>query len=327
MKALVFEAPEKPVIADVSMPDLSPNEVLVHTKAVGICHSDYELLAGRYIIPFTYPVTPGHEWSGEVVAVGAAVTGLAVGDRVVGECVLAETEHFGFTTDGAMSEFFTAKPAWLHKIPDSIDDTSAALIETFTVAYHALMRVGNINGSDIVAVLGAGPVGLMAVAAARAMGAVVVAIEPIESRREAAQRMGADHAVAPDAAQALLDTLTDSRGPSVVIEASGNPNVMAFALDIAGYGARVAMIGIDVGRRAEAALGQIQAKALTVTGTRGGPGVWPQAIRFLERAKIDLAPLVTERFDIADADQAIEAARDSTRNIKIHVESKAVHHA
>ncbi len=327
MKALRYLSEEKHEVIDLEIPAIAADEVLVAARSVGICHSDHELLAGRYIIPFTYPVTPGHEWSGEVVAVGAAVTGLAVGDRVVGECVLAETEHFGFTTDGAMSEFFTAKPAWLHKIPDSIDDTSAALIETFTVAYHALMRVGNINGSDIVAVLGAGPVGLMAVAAARAMGAVVVAIEPIESRREAAQRMGADHAVAPDAAQALLDTLTDSRGPSVVIEASGNPNVMAFALDIAGYGARVAMIGIDVGRRAEAALGQIQAKALTVTGTRGGPGVWPQAIRFLERAKIDLAPLVTERFDIADADQAIEAARDSTRNIKIHVESKAVHHA
>ena len=85
MKALVFEAPEKPVIADVGMPDLSPNEVLVHTKAVGICHSDYELLAGRYIIPISYPVTPGHEWSGEIVEVGRNVKGFRKGDRVVGE--------------------------------------------------------------------------------------------------------------------------------------------------------------------------------------------------------------------------------------------------
>ena len=76
MKALVFEAPDKPVVAEMPMPELKDNEVLVRTAAIGICHSDYELLAGRYIIPITYPVRPGHEWSGEIVEIGKSVKGL-----------------------------------------------------------------------------------------------------------------------------------------------------------------------------------------------------------------------------------------------------------
>ncbi len=75
MRALVFESPDKPVVIDKPMPGIAPGEVLVRTRTVGICHSDYELLAGRYIIPISYPVTPGHEWCGEIIEVGRAVKG------------------------------------------------------------------------------------------------------------------------------------------------------------------------------------------------------------------------------------------------------------
>jgi L-iditol 2-dehydrogenase len=73
MKALIFETPNKPIIADVPMPTINDTEVMIKTRTVGICHSDYELLAGRYIIPISYPVTPGHEWCGEIVEVGKNV--------------------------------------------------------------------------------------------------------------------------------------------------------------------------------------------------------------------------------------------------------------
>ncbi len=79
MKALIFETPNKPVIADVPMPTINDTEVLVRTRTIGICHSDYELLAGRYIIPISYPVIPGHEWCGEIVEVGKAVKNFKVG--------------------------------------------------------------------------------------------------------------------------------------------------------------------------------------------------------------------------------------------------------
>src|SRR5947208_30635 len=104
MKTLIFDAPDRPVVTEVQMPRLEADEVMVRSRRVGICHSDYELLAGRYIIPIAYPVTPGHEWVGEVVEVGAGVKDLQPGDRVVGECVIPTAErihHFGFSMDGA----------------------------------------------------------------------------------------------------------------------------------------------------------------------------------------------------------------------------------
>ena len=318
MKALQFLGEHRPEVSELEIPEIGADEVLVASRAVGICHSDIELLEGRYIIPFSYPIIPGHEWAGEVAAVGANVTDVAVGDRVVGECVIGE-DHFGFSISGALAEFFVARPEWLHRIPDGIDDASGALIETFTVGYHALMSVGNVNASDTVAVLGAGPVGLVTTAAAHALGATVVAVEPSEGRRAAALGLGADHAVHPDEAEELLASLTEGRGPSVVMEASGHPAVMATAIRIAAHGARLGFIGIDVGREASAPLGLIQSKALRITGTIGSPGVWPEAIRFLERTGIDLSPLVTERFGIDEAVEALAASRDGARNLKVHV--------
>ena len=79
MKALVFEAPEKAVVADLDRPAIGPDEVLVRSHAVGICHSDFELYAGRYIIPVRYPIIPGHEWAGEIVETGGDVVGPARG--------------------------------------------------------------------------------------------------------------------------------------------------------------------------------------------------------------------------------------------------------
>lgn len=322
MKALQFTAENKPEVTELETPSIADDEVLVAARSVGICHSDIELLEGRYIIPFSYPIIPGHEWAGEVVAVGSRVTDFVVGDRVVGECVIGE-DHFGFSISGALAEFFVARPEWLHRIPESIDYSSGALIETFTVGYNALMAVGNINASDTLVVLGAGPVGLVTTAAAHHLGAVVVTVDPSETRREAALSLGADHAVSPEDAGELLATITDGRGPSVIMEASGRPAVMAEAIKLAGHGARLGFIGIDVGNEASAPLGLIQSKGLRIVGTIGSPFVWPEAIRFLERTGIDLSPLVTERFAVGQAIEALDASRDSARNLKVHVELDA----
>src|SRR4249920_3182522 len=105
MKALQFAHKGQPVVAELPIPEIADDEVLVAARSVGVCHSDIDLLEGRYIIPFSYPLIPGHEWSGEVVAVGSKVTSVAPGDRVVGECVIG-ADHFGFSISGAAAEFF-----------------------------------------------------------------------------------------------------------------------------------------------------------------------------------------------------------------------------
>jgi L-iditol 2-dehydrogenase len=319
MRALQYAEKGVARVTELPVPQIAEDEVLVAARTVGVCHSDIDLLEGRYIIPFSYPLIPGHEWSGEVAAVGDKVTGFAPGDRVVGECVIGE-DHFGFSISGAAAEFFVAKPAWLHHLPEQLSHTMGALVEPFSVAYYAIVRAGGVDASDTAVVLGAGPVGLAVTAAAAAMGAAVVVVEPSTDRRAAALGLGARHAVDPGEADALLEELTGGRGADVVLEASGRPAVMARALELVAFQGRVAYIGIDVGQEAPAKLGLIQSKELRITGSIGSPGVWPETLRFLANSGIDLTPLVTQQFALDDALDALEAAHHPESTIKAHIE-------
>ena len=322
MKALQFTQRARPQVAELPIPEISDDEVLVAARSVGVCHSDIDLLEDRYIIPVRYPIIPGHEWSGEVARVGARVTDFAPGDRVVGECVIGD-DHFGFSISGAAADFFVARPAWLHRLPDGLSYTMGALVEPFSCAYYALVRAGNVNASDTLVVLGAGPIGLAVTAAAAAMGAVTIVVEPDARRRAIALGLGARHAVPPDGIDDLLADVTRGRGADVVVEVSGRPAVMARALELAAFKGRVAYIGINVGDAAPAKLGLIQSKELTLTGSIGSPGVWPDTLRFLANSRIDLTPLVTQRFDVAHALDALEAAHHPETTVKAHIELTA----
>lgn len=325
MRALVFETPDKPVIIDKPIPEIGAGEVLVKTRAVGICHSDYELLAGRYIIPISYPVTPGHEWAGEIVEVGKGVRDLKVGDRVVGECVVRTPErlhHFGFSMDGADREYFNVNPEWLHKLPEGIDDKRASLIEPFTCGFYAVLRSGGTNASETVVVSGGGTIGLVSAAAAIGMGARVIVVDPLKSRRDVALKLGADEVV--DAMQdpvGRVMELTGGKGADLVVEAAGHDASLANVFDYAREEGRVSMIGINIGRKIPVELGKIQIKNLVVKGCIGSPGVWPAAIRFLERTGIDLSPIQTHVFTLDDAVRAFELGKDASKAIKITLTS------
>lgn len=323
MKALQYVGEGNAQVADLPVPEIGDDEVLVASRAVGVCHSDIELLGGRYIIPFSYPLIPGHEWAGEVVRVGSRVSSVAVGDRVVGECVIGD-DHFGFSISGAAAEFFVARPEWLHRLPAGLSWTMGALVEPFSVAYYAIVRAGGVDASNTVAVLGAGPIGLAVAAAASAMGARTVVVEPSAERRSAALQLGASDAVSPEEAEEFLRGITEGRGADVVVEASGRPEVMATALELVAFQGRVAYIGIDVGREAPAKLGLIQSKELRITGSIGSPGVWPQTLRFLAASGIDLSPLVTQRYSADQALEALGAAQHPQTTIKAHVEFGAI---
>jgi L-iditol 2-dehydrogenase len=324
MKAVQFQDVDELALAEIDTPSIKDDEVLVASRSVGICHSDFELLEGRYIIPFDYPIIPGHEWAGEVVETGRDVTDFKPGDRVVGECVIGE-DHFGFSISGAAAEYFVARPEWLHRVPEQLTDTQAALVEPFSCAYFAAMRADNLNASDTAVVFGAGPIGLSCVAVASTLGARVIAAEPNPSRANLARQLGAEEVVDPTA-EGFLDTvleLTKGRGADVVLEASGQPAAMAATLEVAGFNARLVNIGIDVGRSASAQLGLIQSKQLQIRGSIGSPGVWPQTLRFLARTGLDLSPMVTRRFTLDEAPDAYTAARQTGENIKVHIESRS----
>ncbi|KKC34222.1 zinc-dependent alcohol dehydrogenase [Devosia psychrophila] len=321
MKALIFDEPNKPVVTQVQMPSITANEVMIRSRRVGICHSDYELLAGKYIIPISYPVTPGHEWVGEVVEIGKNVTGFSQGDRVVGECVIKTPErihHFGFSMDGADREYFAARPEWLHKLPDAVDDAKGALIEPFTCGYYAVLRSGGTNASETVVVSGGGTIGLVSAAAAIGMGARVIVVDPVPLRRDIARRLGADATVDPSAVNAVeaVHELTGG-GADLVIEAAGHASSLANVFDYTRPEGRVSMVGINIGQKFPVELGRIQIKDLTVRGCIGSPGVWPSAIRFLERTGIDLSPIQTHTFGLDDALTALELGLNPQEAVKI----------
>lgn len=318
MKAFVYTAPGKAEVKEIADPEIGPTEVLVRPKMVGICHSDFDLLDGNYILPFEYPVTPGHEWMGEIVEVGSSVSGFEVGDRVAGECSVADDQHFGFTIDGAMSELMRVESAWLHKLPEGMSDTVGALIEPFTVAYGATDKI---DASDDVVVFGAGPIGLCAVVSASGKGGRVILVEPDAQRRKLGKELGASDTVDPINSDVVAEimTLTGGKGASRVIEATGRPQVMAQTLLVACYGGYITNIGINVGDTADALLGLIVEKSLTIRGQVGSPGVWPQAITFLGRQSVDLSKIVSQQFALDEARVALDASAARDRNIKIHV--------
>ena len=327
MKALVFEKPDRPVVVDVPMPTIDDTEVMVRTRTVGICHSDYELLAGRYIIPISYPVTPGHEWCGEIVEVGKAVKNFRVGDRVVGECVVRTPErlhHFGFSMDGADRQYFNVNPDWLHKLPDSVDDNRGALIEPFTCGFYAVLRSGGTNASETVVVSGGGTIGLVSAAAAIGMGANVVVVDPIQTRRDIALKLGASEALDPSVATERIKEITRDRGADLVIEASGHGASLAAAFEYAAQDGRMSMVGINIGQKIPANLGLIQMKNLTVRGCIGSPGVWPAAIRFLERTGIDLSPIQTHHFKLTDAVEAFQLGQNPQACIKVTLSTEGL---
>ncbi len=321
MKALIFDEPRKPVVTQVQSPRIDDNEVLIRSRRVGICHSDYELLAGQYIIPISYPVIPGHEWVGEVVETGRNVTALQPGDRVVGECVINTPErihHFGFSMDGANREYFPARPEWLHKLPDAVDDAKGALIEPFTCGYYAILRNGGTNASETVVVSGGGTIGLVTAAAAIGMGARVIVVDPVPLRRDIAKRLGADATVDPSAGDPVeaVQELTKG-GADLVVEAAGHASSLAHVFDYARPEGRVSMVGINIKQKFPVELGKIQIKNLTVRGCIGSPGVWPSAIRFLERTGIDLSPIQTHSFALDNAIEAFELGKNAEAAVKI----------
>lgn len=319
MKAFTIERPGETHVRDVDPPAIGPDEILIESKAVGVCHSDFELIDGTYIIPVEYPTIPGHEWSGEVVEVGRDVESFRPGDRVVGECVIGN-DHFGFSISGAAAEYFKVRPEWLHRLPDELSHTQGALVEPFTVAYYATVAAEGIDASDTVVILGAGPIGLCCLAAVRGHGGRTIVVDPVAERRSVATRMGADAVFEPgDQLDDAVAELNGGRLAEVVIEASGSPAAMASALDLAGHEARVVFVGIDTGHRAEALLGQMQSKALRARGIIGSPNVWPQALRFLARTGIDLSPVVTASFPLERAVDALAAAKNVAENIKVQM--------
>lgn len=337
MKAFLVTAPNQHQVEELATPVIGEDEVLVKVGASGICHSDYELMEGRFFVPIPYPVIPGHEWAGDVVEVGKNVKRFSVGDRVIGECAIgcgacpscqsgnfancSNPDFFGFTINGSHAEYLKARQEWLHKLPDAVSFRQAALIEPFSVAYYGIFVNGGTDASETVAVLGGGCIGLAAVAAASSMGARVVLIEPIGHRQEVGRRLGAAEVIDPltqDAAE-VIRSMTGGFGADLVIEAAGADASLTSTLDIARNNGRISFVGMNVGRTFPVELGKIQAKGLQIRGTMASPYVWDRCITFLARSGKDISPIATHEFAIDGMTDAFALASNRDECIKVMI--------
>lgn len=335
-------------VEEAETPVPAPHQVLVQVKACGICGSDvhfYETDRDGYMLYpglTRFPSTVGHEFSGVVVQKGADVTDLAVGDLVTAEEMIwcghcgpcrngypnqcVNLEEIGFTVDGAAAEYIAigAKYCWkINAIGERLGDEQrtleiGALTEPASVAYNGMFEAaGGFRPGQYVAVFGAGPIGLAAIGLARAAGAgKVIAFETSAPRRDLALKVGADSAHDPTQLQASEVLLEASAGDGFdfFVEAAGAPQHTVPEIEAAlAIGAKVVQIG-RAAIRVPMYLERLQVRKAKVYGAQGhsGYGNFPNVIRLTASGRLDLYPIITGRFPLADGVRAIEQASKRT---------------
>lgn len=345
MASRVFRRPR--FVAE-TVPDPTParDEVLLKVRACGVCGSDthcYEHDEDGYMLfsgPVRLPCVVGHEYTAEVVEVGPDVRNLRVGDLVAAEgmlyCGVCEAcrsfrpnqcphlDMVGFSAPGAYAEYLTAKERFLWKLDglaEALGDADqalelGALIEPIACSYNGMfVSAGGFRPGAHVAVFGCGPIGLGAIALARACGAgAILAFETMPERRAVAAQMGADAVYDPTtvpAAEAIREA-TRGWGADMLVEAAGAalhtmPQIeRAFA-----PGGKMVYLG-RTGLRAPVLLDVLVTQAATIAGARGhaGGGCFPGILRLLERRRLNVAPMITRRFPFAHAIDAVVKSTD-----------------
>lgn len=318
MRAVVVRnAPRRVEIESRPEPSLAPGHAVVATKVIGMCRWDIDLVDGRLDrwLDVSYPVVPGHEWSGEVLAVAGDVSGIRAGDRVTGCGALGRNRWFGFTDDGAAVERFATDVSFLKRLPSGMSYEQGALIEPFACIDQGLTLIGGAGQEARVCVLGADITAVLAAVAVCGSGAPVAVVDPDPVRRELALKMGADAAVPPSDLDAVEHALGGK--PELVIETAGAPAALAASLEIVAEGGRVLFLGLCPAERAPAPMRLIQLKSLSLRGSAGAPpAIWDPAIRFLESLRADLSPLVSSRPGL---DSMPDALANATGKLKVHI--------
>lgn len=325
-------------LREAPVPSPRANEVLLEIKAAGICGTDIHIKHDEF--PYWPPVILGHEFSGVVVEAGSTVADYRPGDRVVaephtgacGKCALCRTGHIeiceskrspGWGINGAFARYLAMPEHLLHRIPDSLSDREAALIEPAANVVQDVLERGLVQAGDRVVVLGPGPIGLMAVMAARAAGAASVALVGAEAdlaiRLPLGSQFGADAIIVSgrqDVVEAVAD-FTGGRGADVVVEASGAPAAIASLPHLVRVLGRITVIGMTGKEQVPFPWDRAVWKACTVVFSRStGYTAWERTIALAGAGLLDLGRLIThagrleewERiFDEVESQRAVKA--------------------
>jgi L-iditol 2-dehydrogenase len=336
MKALVVREPRHVEIQEVSTPTPGPNEVLARVHAVSICGTDVHLVRGDYpgFWPPSFPFIPGHEWAGEIVALGQGsdLYGWKIGDRIAGtshdacgfcqKCVegrynLCENygkpglhKQYGHNYQGADATYVVQGVKTIFAIPDAMSYDVGAVIDPASIGLHVANR-GNVAPGDTVAITGGGAIGLLSGDAALIRGASrVIVIEPNEKRRAKADEFGFE-TIDPGAADPVeaVRKLTGGLGADVVLECAGVPVTVQWALGMLRRGGRCAAVGIPT-KGVEIPMQRLVLDEIELVGCRASAGEMRRVMPLVEQGRMRAEQLITHRFRLEEYEQALTTFGD-----------------
>jgi alcohol dehydrogenase len=342
MKALVYHGPGERGWDTVDDPSiLQPTDAIVRVDASTICGTDLHILKGD--VPETTPGTVlGHEAVGTVMEVGAGVSTVSPGDRVLMSCVSScgrcryckESRYgqclggggwiFGHLIDGLQAEYARVPFAdnSVYKVPDQLSDEQVLfLADILPTSFEVGVLNGMVSPGDVVAIVGAGPIGLAAILTATLYTpGRIVAIDLADSRLESARRFGADTTInnGHEDAVARVMEMTDGLGADVAFEAVGVPETFELATELIRPGGRVANIGVH-GKAAQLHLEKLWIRDITITTGLVDTYSIPQLMRLIASGRLDPSLFATHRFPLADTMLAYDTFADAANTNALKV--------
>ncbi len=327
MRALRLHGPLDLRMHDEPVPTYASDEVLIRIKSVGICASDLhyyrEGRIGSTVV--TSPIVLGHEASGVIESVGADVTNLKPGDRVALEpakpclkCEWCQKGHYNvcpgipfFGTppvDGCLRDYVAWPARLCLKVPESLTFDEIAMLEPLAIGVYAC-DLAEPNPGDVVAILGAGGIGLSVLQAVRTVGVErIIVSEPIEARRLSALKLGATHVTTPTTAEQDVANFTNGRGADIVIECTGEDDAVRQTARLTRVLGKILIVGIPSSDTYPFDASDARRKQLTAIFVRRSNMTTERAAELVAQGKMNAAALATHRFPLEKTAEALDLA-------------------
>ena len=343
MIAVIYKGKGKISVEDVPVPKISEDEILLKVRSASVCATDLKIKEfGHFKNPDDKPIILGHEFSGEIVKLGRNVRNLNEGMRIsiapnIGcgycrECISGYTnlcedyEAFGISMNGAFAEFLRVPSKYVSQgnifiLPHNLTFEEGALIEPLAAAFNGTEAAG-ITLSDIVLIIGAGPMGILNLMLAKLRGAQkVIVSEIIPERIEIAKKFGADFDINPknENLKSALMELSYNRGPDVIIIAASSGKAQEESLDLITRKGRIVFFGgLPKGNDViNFKSNVVHYKQVTVTGTTGSSVIqYQKSLELVASKKINLNKLISKKYRLSDAEKAFSSAK-SPESLKI----------
>lgn len=340
MKGNFFLGNGKFEVREMAFSAPGPHEVFVRNKVCGICGTDVHIYHGeKGSADVTPPVVLGHEYSGQVVAVGSKVTAVKVGDCVTidpniycGKCYHCRKGQkqfcdsmiaVGVNFNGGFAEYSMVPETQVFPMKPEVGFEAMAMAEPLACCIHGIEQV-SIKSGDLVVIVGGGAIGLLMVQMARLRGAgTIVLSEPVAARREIGLKVGADYAIDPLASDPLaqVQAITGRKGADVIIECVGKVFATKQAFDLADRGARLLLFSVPApGTTFDMPLMDVFNKELKIYGSFVNPDTHQEAVDLINAGRIQTAPLITHRYPIEKLEEAIHMQM-SAESIKVVVKA------